>query len=135
VKSQYPEIKVVDDLCDMLGLSTERISIWFQNRRARFKKARKLQAQSTGYATVPSKSSDSNEYNYTPTNSAYANLYAGQPQIYSEQFSMQKVDSYPLTTYPPNVSKLVPVQENNENIVNNSTQGQAVLNQQFYPQK
>lgn len=47
-KAQYPEIKVVDDLSSMLNLSTERISIWFQNRRARFKKARKLHAQETG---------------------------------------------------------------------------------------
>lgn len=34
---------MVDDLSEMLKLSTERISIWFQNRRARYKKARKLE--------------------------------------------------------------------------------------------
>lgn len=34
---------MVDDLSETLKLSTERISIWFQNRRARFKKARKLE--------------------------------------------------------------------------------------------
>lgn len=42
-KTHYPEIRMVDDLSQMLNLSTERISIWFQNRRARFKKARKLE--------------------------------------------------------------------------------------------
>ncbi|CAF0913630.1 unnamed protein product [Brachionus calyciflorus] len=44
-KTHYPEIRVVDDLSSMLNLSTERISIWFQNRRARFKKARKLETK------------------------------------------------------------------------------------------
>ena len=34
---------MVDELSEMLKLSTERISIWFQNRRARYKKARKLE--------------------------------------------------------------------------------------------
>ncbi len=47
-KSQYPDIKLVDELSAQLFLSTERISIWFQNRRARLKKARKLQAQQNG---------------------------------------------------------------------------------------
>ncbi len=42
-KTHYPEIRMVDDLSETLKLSTERISIWFQNRRARFKKARKLE--------------------------------------------------------------------------------------------
>ena len=34
----------MDELSLTLGLSTERISIWFQNRRARHKKARKCNA-------------------------------------------------------------------------------------------
>lgn len=42
-KTHYPEIRLVDDLSSTLNLSTERISIWFQNRRARFKKSRKLE--------------------------------------------------------------------------------------------
>jgi hypothetical protein len=41
-RTHYPEIRAVDDLSSELSLSIERISVWFQNRRARFKKCRKL---------------------------------------------------------------------------------------------
>ena len=41
LKSHYPEVHVVDRLSDKLGLSIERISVWFQNRRAKFKKTKK----------------------------------------------------------------------------------------------
>lgn len=132
LKSQYPEIKVVDDLCDLLGLSTERVSIWFQNRRARFKKARKLQAQSSGYAsTTPPKTTasdankstnvHSNDYSYNP--GMYANLYAGQPQVYSDQVAIQKVD-----TYAHN-------ETSSSDSVGSSQPVQGVINQQFYPQR
>lgn len=40
-KNHYPDVNTVDRLANMLNLSTDRISIWFQNRRARFKKAKK----------------------------------------------------------------------------------------------
>lgn len=42
-KTHYPDLSVVDRLSQVLHLATERISIWFQNRRARHKKERKLQ--------------------------------------------------------------------------------------------
>ena len=44
-KSHYPEVHVVDKLSDKLGLSIERISVWFQNRRAKFKKTKKPSSQ------------------------------------------------------------------------------------------
>lgn len=39
--SHYPEVCVVDKLADKLNLKIEKISIWFQNRRARHKKCKK----------------------------------------------------------------------------------------------
>jgi len=40
-KTHYPDVSIVDRLSDVLSLATERICIWFQNRRARFKKQKK----------------------------------------------------------------------------------------------
>lgn len=40
-KTHYPEVQLVDRLSEKLNLSIERISIWFQNRRAKDKKAKK----------------------------------------------------------------------------------------------
>ena len=40
-KSHYPEVHVIDRLSDKLGISIERLSIWFQNRRAKFKKTKR----------------------------------------------------------------------------------------------
>lgn len=37
-KTHYPDVNVVDQLSNKLNISNERISVWFQNRRARFKK-------------------------------------------------------------------------------------------------
>jgi hypothetical protein len=81
-KTHYPEIRMVDDLSSMLNLSTERISIWFQNRRARFKKTRKLEVcqenDVSAYATPitppiePSKSTLSTNTN--KSNNSYMSL-------------------------------------------------------------
>jgi hypothetical protein len=42
-KTHYPDVNIVDRLSDVLALGTERISVWFQNRRARFKRTKRNQ--------------------------------------------------------------------------------------------
>ena len=39
--NHYPDVQTVDHLSEKLGLQIERISVWFQNRRAKFKKTKK----------------------------------------------------------------------------------------------
>lgn len=40
-RTHYPDINVVDRLSELLSLSVERISVWFQNRRAKYKRSAK----------------------------------------------------------------------------------------------
>lgn len=47
---------VVDRLSDKLGLSIERISVWFQNRRAKFKKTKKPSSSVSSADSVSSSS-------------------------------------------------------------------------------
>jgi hypothetical protein len=51
-RTHYPDVNAVDRLAEFLNLSTERISIWFQNRRARYKRARKEPSNSSIATTV-----------------------------------------------------------------------------------
>ena len=105
---------MVDDLCQMLNLSTERISIWFQNRRARFKKARKLQAQETGFSTTTTTNLNRLPANKLAENNFQSGKYAfensvqpasvshqGFPNLYSnvgQQYSDMgnKLENYPI---------------------------------------
>ena len=61
-RTHYPDVNIIDRLSSLLNLSTERISVWFQNRRARFKKIKK--------PVNFNKSSDENDYldEYQPSN-------------------------------------------------------------------
>lgn len=40
-KTQYPNLIIIETLSNLMQLSPERISVWFQNKRARFKKFQK----------------------------------------------------------------------------------------------
>lgn len=42
IKQHYPEVHLVDKLSEKLNISIEKISVWFQNRRAKFKKSKKF---------------------------------------------------------------------------------------------
>ncbi|XP_061175947.1 retinal homeobox protein Rx1-like [Saccostrea echinata] len=39
--SQYPDTETLDDLADKLDISTDKVSVWFQNRRSKFKRQSK----------------------------------------------------------------------------------------------
>lgn len=41
-RTHYPDVNIVDRLSELLNIKTDKICIWFQNRRARFKKQKKL---------------------------------------------------------------------------------------------
>jgi len=117
----------------MLHLSTERVSIWFQNRRARFKKQRKLEAQTTGYGTkdlekvikLPSSTSYpisvSTKDKYEYENQIYPMTYATPPYFYKDLALDNKNE---------NVDR---VENNTESVY--STQSIPALNQHFYQQQ
>jgi len=69
LKSHYPEVHVVDKLSDKLGLSIERISVWFQNRRAKFKKTKKTQNGSESTFKIQETSQE-----YSNTTSPISNI-------------------------------------------------------------
>ncbi|CAF3350548.1 unnamed protein product [Rotaria sp. Silwood1] len=46
-KNHYPEVTTVDNLADLLDVRHEKISIWFQNRRSRFKRQQKPKTTSS----------------------------------------------------------------------------------------
>ena len=59
-RTHYPDVNIVDRLADLFKISTEKISIWFQNRRARYKKAKKEPNKyEDDYRESPVKDSDS----------------------------------------------------------------------------
>lgn len=82
-KTHYPEIRVVDDLSSMLNLSTERISIWFQNRRARFKKARKLETQENRMSIENNNQVPTNSYSYPAGYPSFGNMLASKQDNFS----------------------------------------------------
>lgn len=60
-KTHYPDVSVVDKLSDVLNLGSERISIWFQNRRARYKKAKNSGKRVPSPPRIPPARSDGDE--------------------------------------------------------------------------
>jgi hypothetical protein len=69
-KSHYPEVHLIDKLSDRLGISIERLSIWFQNRRAKFKKSKRpanseLKQQQNSNPDTRARDIDSILSNYT----------------------------------------------------------------------
>ena len=116
---------MVDDLSSMLNLSTERISIWFQNRRARFKKTRKLEVCQENNAstytpiTPPmtshlSSSSSKSTPNINNTINSYTNLSHFNPnhQVYTsntikldssqQEYALKTSSTLPVSNSIPN---------------------------------
>jgi hypothetical protein len=105
-RTHYPEIRVVDDLSTMLNLSIERISIWFQNRRARFKKARKLETHDSRFDEsqylTPNQSVPGSSYPYEPSFNLPKPALPTPQQVYGEE-KPKEVSKF-LTNYPPSYS-------------------------------
>ena len=89
-KCHYPEVRVVDDLSISLNLSIDKISIWFQNRRARLKKATK------SVTATSLNQNNNNTINYTSYNHEmqYNNMPNVQMQIYQHQYQTPTTSMY-----------------------------------------
>ena len=87
-KCHYPEVRVVDDLSISLNLSIDKISIWFQNRRARLKKATKSVT-----ATSLTQNSNISYPAYSPE-MQYNNAPSIPMQVYQQQYQTPTTPMY-----------------------------------------
>ena len=99
-RANYPDIRTVDDLSDMLNLSTERISIWFQNRRARFKKAKKAVAKENRADMIKTEFVLPDASSYQPSYSI-SNYASSQPSS-NNSTTTATTNSY--SSYQPSVA-------------------------------
>ncbi|CAF3039265.1 unnamed protein product [Rotaria socialis] len=99
--NHYPEVTTVDALAEMLDVRHEKISIWFQNRRSRYKRQQKPKSSSSSNeaikrithsipvsSAVPSQSYDSPTSYYSPyfwpspiADNRTATSYTGNPHV------------------------------------------------------
>ncbi|CAF0929540.1 unnamed protein product [Adineta steineri] len=100
--NHYPEVTTVDALAELLDVRHEKISIWFQNRRSRFKRQQKPKAtSSTNDVTkkithsVPVQSSVSSP-SYDPSTSYYPPYFWPSPVVDS-----RSIGSYSMNSHTP----------------------------------
>ena len=104
LKSHYPEVHIVDKLSDKLNLSIERISVWFQNRRAKFKKTKKPAPMGSSEALLKRDideifSKDADQTNVS--NSSEANIGYGSVGNNESYQANESVDTKsPVSVYP-----------------------------------
>ncbi|CAF0729388.1 unnamed protein product [Adineta ricciae] len=82
-QNHYPEVTTVDALAELLDVRHEKVSIWFQNRRSRFKRQQKPKASSSTIDvpkkhSVPSVASSSS---YDPSTACYPPYFWPSPVV------------------------------------------------------
>ena len=102
-KTHYPDVAIVDRLSSVLNLGTERISIWFQNRRAKHKKDRKSAHEQTKTKSpeVPEIIKPTNSSLQSTPETSYDNSWRYySPAMLSPQFPMKPMNySNPIDFY------------------------------------
>jgi len=94
-KSHYPEVQMVDRLSEKLGLSIERISVWFQNRRAKFKKSKKSNDTSSSPSASFNLIGNTNlMQNFN--DDSYLNSYSSSTSSYQPTSNLTSCNSIPL---------------------------------------
>ena len=128
-KTHYPEIRMVDDLSSMLSLSTERISIWFQNRRARFKKSRKLEnsQEKATYVSPPLTLASTSSHVTTSNENAMVNgSYLPEKSHYYGSYGNIKFDATP--AFQPSLKPVLEAKSmNNTNLTSTFSYGQSMM--------
>lgn len=133
-QTHYPDIRTVDELSLKLKLSTERISIWFQNRRARFKKARKLEHQENqAKNNTPNINVQYSGTSFYPTPNCYPSLVQPINNSYTPLYpNNDKLKNYAKIVEPstPQVSSNVidSYSAINRNLLNNFSPSQPITN-------
>jgi len=111
---RYPSVDIVDDLVEQLNLPTQKITVWFQNRRARLKKIQQKldeqqhqqfendeQQQQQDYDSGIHLDEDVSHVSPTfPPSPPPSNLFLHRPPLPSNYFTSLAVSSSPY--YLPN---------------------------------
>ncbi|CAF2712615.1 unnamed protein product [Rotaria sp. Silwood2] len=111
--NHYPEVTIVDHLAEVLGVRHEKISIWFQNRRSRFKRQQKPKSTSSSndvtkkitVLPIPSPSFDPSP-SYDPSTSYYPSYFWPSPIVDNRTAVSYSTNPHVPSFYDSNTSPL-----------------------------